>query len=74
MAITQDHEVSNDGWLEIDPRWVASLFGVQPTGEVKCVLGKVHIGIRAATITKGQVLEGLVAPAFVPMGLKVKGT
>ena len=38
------------GWLEVDARWLASLWGLIATGEVKVILGKIHIGARHPTL------------------------
>ena len=56
------------GWLEVDARWLAGLFGLQATGEVKTILGKVHIGVRHLSLTKGQVVGGQFITALVPTG------
>ena len=60
------------GWLEIDARWLASLFGVQGTGEVRCVLSKIQVGIESTAITPGQIVEGHFMHAIVPTGVKPK--
>ena len=56
------------GWLEVDARWLAGLFGLQTTGEVKTILGKIHVGVRHPSLTNGQVVGGQFIPALVPTG------
>lgn len=72
MIQSIEHEVTHDGWLEIDPRWVTNLFQIEFTGEVKCVLGKVHIGVRSPHIVKGAIVHGTGSMAFVPHGIALK--
>lgn len=60
------------GWLEVDSRWLAGLWGLEPTGEVKCVLGRVHVGVRGLNVKPGQVVVGLLAHAVVPTGIAPK--
>lgn len=60
------------GWLEVDPRWLATLFGAQATGEVRVILGKIQVGIAHPTLRPGQIVEGVGQHAFVPTGLRGK--
>lgn len=62
------------GWLEIDARWLAGVFGLQATGEVKVILGKIHVGVRHPTLLKGQVVGGQFLTALVPTGFGPTGS
>lgn len=73
MAIEKDVVKLKTGWLEFDARWLASLFGLKATGEARVVLSKIQVGIEAADIESGEVLEGHFVPAIVPTGARPKG-
>ena len=66
----------NDGWLEIDVRWLADLFYAEATGEAKVIPGvpmKIHIGVRSAAVPhKGAIMDGRVQRAIVPLGMAPK--
>ena len=66
-------EKTPTGWLVVDSRWVAGLFGLSATGEVKVVLGKVHVAVQHPSLVAGQVIEGTLATAFLPTGWKPLG-
>ena len=59
-------------WLEIDAGWVAGLWGLRATGEVKCVLGKIHVEVLAPGARRGEVLVGELAQAIVPTRVRPK--
>lgn len=61
------------GWLEVDARWLAGLFGLRATGEVRVVLGTIQVGVEGAGLTEGLVVEGSLATAFLPTGWRPKG-
>ena len=61
------------GWIEFDVTFLASMFGLKPTGEVKVILGKVHIGVEDGRVpADGAVLEGLVTHTIIPTGVRPK--
>jgi len=68
----QTEQVVQQAWLEVDARWVAGLWGLRATGEVKCVLGKVHVGVLAPGARRGEVLVGELAQAIVPTRVRPK--
>ena len=71
-ASAEQLAAASAGWLEVDARWVAGLWGLQATGEVKCVLGKIHVGVRHPELKPGQIIVGNLAHAIVPTGFSPK--
>ena len=67
----------NEGWLEVDVRWLADLFYAEPTGEAKVIPGvpmKIHLGVRSSAVPyKGAVMDGRLQRAIVPLGMVPKG-
>lgn len=70
MPIESTPETLPSGWLQFDARWLASLFGMQPTGEVRVVLGKIHVGVSHPELQPGQVVEGMLTHTFLPTGFR----
>ena len=63
---------TEQAWLEVDARGGAGLWGLRATGEVKCVLGKIHVGVLAPGAQRGAVLVGELAHAVVPTRVRPK--
>lgn len=57
------------GWLEVNPTWVAGLWGLRATGEVRIVDGVIHVAVVGHGVRPGQVVVGMAATAVVPNGL-----
>lgn len=61
-----------EGWLEVGPDWLAELWGLKATGQVKVIptggLPKIHVGV-AGVAHAGQIVTGLLARALVPTAI-----
>ena len=59
--------VERVGWLHVDPSWLAGLWNLKATGEVRLVGGAIQVGVASPAIERGgQVVVGMIATAFVP--------
>ena len=58
------------GWLQVSPQWLASFFGLAPTGEVTVVLGLIRVGVVHASLQPGQVVEGTLTTLVTPTGFR----
>ena len=72
MGVEREVGGVQEAWLEVDAGWLAGLWGLQGTGEVKCVLGKIHVGVRAQGVKRGEVLVGELAAAIIPTRVRPK--
>jgi len=72
MGVERETVGEQVAWLEVDSQWLAGLWGLKATGEVKCVLGKIHVGVRASGVRRGEVLVGEVGHAILPTRVRPK--
>ena len=62
-------------WVVIDVPWLAQRCGVQPTGEVRVVLGKIHLEAvipdipATANIPAGALVTATGQSLFIPHGI-----
>ena len=72
MGIDRETAGEQAAWLEVDSQWLAGLWGLKATGEVKIVLGKIHVGVRASGVRRGEVLVGEIGHAILPTRVRPK--
>ena len=72
MGIDREAAGEQAAWLEVDSQWLAGLWGLKATGEVKVVLGKIHVGVRASGVRRGEVLVGEIGHAILPTRVRPK--
>ena len=72
MGIARETAGEQAAWLEVDSQWLAGLWGLKATGGVKIVLGKIHVGVRASGVRRGEVLVGEIGHAILPTRVRPK--
>ena len=58
------------GWLQVSPQWLASFFGLAPTGEVTVVLGLIRVGVTSVVSVPSTIWPGWSDAWTTPTGFR----